>query len=123
MKSIDTFLESTVRSLRVAAMIDARKLHVLFRQRGKGDQVHGRPVEFPAFSSQRAQAEKIASMVIAKKPITEYVETIRFMAGPKTPVADVRQTPPVAPVSANLRAIQTAQLEPASRGRLPAERQ
>ena len=102
MKSIDDILESTFRSLRLAAMIDARKLHVLFRRRGKSDEVIGRPVEFPAFASQRSQAAKIASMNIAEKPIVEYVDTIRFVAEANTPVLDIRKVPPEAPANANL---------------------
>ena len=63
MSAINTFVESTLRSLRVASMIDSRKLHVLFRKRTKQADGSGWPVEFPIYESQRAQAAKIASIL------------------------------------------------------------
>ena len=63
--SMNALFDSTLRTMRVASMIDIRKLHLLFRKGANRRGRFNRPVEFPLFARQRAQAEKVAAMSLA----------------------------------------------------------
>ena len=60
--SMNALVDSTLRTIRVASMIDIRKLHLLFRRGANRGDRFNRPVEFPLFARQRAQADKVAAM-------------------------------------------------------------